>query len=213
MADKIAVFNQHVADYENWFVEHEAVFQSEVYALREHFDFLEENIHGIQVGVGTGRFAKALGIKEGIEPSEEMAEVAIKRGIEIMKGRAEDLPYRDLHFDFVLFVTICYLDNFKLALREANRVLKHNGRIIIGFLDKNAPIAKSYAEKKEQSTFYRYAHFYTVDEVEKYVLEAGFKNPYYTQTLFGELDEIESIEYPQPGHGNGSFVIMSASKK
>ena len=66
--------------------------------------------------MGTGRFSKALGIKEGIEPSEEMAIKAMKSGIEIMKGVAERLPYSDYHFDFLLYVTICHLNNLKMAL-------------------------------------------------------------------------------------------------
>ncbi len=48
-----------------------------------------------------------------------MAEKAIKRGIEIIDGVAEKLPYGDLQFDFVLFVTICHLDSIKNALAEA----------------------------------------------------------------------------------------------
>lgn len=55
---------------------------------------LPENIKGIEVGLGTGKFAKVLGIKEGVEASNEMAAIALKRGIEVVTGRAENLPIK-----------------------------------------------------------------------------------------------------------------------
>jgi hypothetical protein len=38
---------------------------------------------GLEVGVGTGRFAQALNIPYGVEPSRAMANLARKRGIEL----------------------------------------------------------------------------------------------------------------------------------
>ena len=159
-------FSDYVDEYENWYDEYHEVYLSEIEALREQFRKLPQNIRGIEVGLGTGRFSKPLGIKEGIEPSEAMAQRAVKRGIEVMKSKAERLPYADLTFDFVLFVTICHLDNISLAISEAHRVLKDNGSIIIGFLDKAQTIAKQYEEKRQRSTFYRNARFFSPDRIE-----------------------------------------------
>ncbi|MDH3796159.1 MAG: class I SAM-dependent methyltransferase, partial [Flavobacteriaceae bacterium] len=89
------VFSDHVDEYEKWYEEYADVYDSELVALREHFTKLPENLHGIEVGLGTGRFSRPLDIKEGIEPSEAMAQVAMSRGIEIMGGIAERLPYAD----------------------------------------------------------------------------------------------------------------------
>ncbi len=105
------------------------------------------------MGLGTGRFSEPLGIKEGVEPSENMAAIARERGIEVTNGIAENLPIRDLYFDFVLFVTICHLDNLKLAFEHAHRILKSGGSIIIGFIDKNQEIAKSYEKKEKEVPF------------------------------------------------------------
>ena len=127
------VFNQYVEEYEKWYEEHPEVYQSEIIAIREHLQKLPENIRGIEVGLGTGRFSLPLGIKEGVEPSEPMAAVASRRGIEVMHAVGERLPYRDMQFDFVLYVTVCYLDNLKKAFEEAHRVLKRNGVIIAAF--------------------------------------------------------------------------------
>jgi len=210
---KTDVFSEHVEAYEAWYEKYPMVYHSELAAIKEQLFKLPENIKGIEVGLGTGRFAQPLGIKEGIEPSIEMAKIAVKRGIEIMEGVAERLPYSDLHFDFVLFVTICHLKDIKAAFAQAHRVLKWGGAIIIGFLDKDQSIAKQYEEKRDRSNFFKHATFYPVNRIEKLLKEAGFKNFEYNQTLFGSLDEIKEIQPPLQGFGKGSFVVVKAVKK
>jgi len=207
-----AVFDEHISQYEQWYEDHPEVYQSEILALQEQFLEMPQNIRGIEVGLGTGRFSEPLGIKEGIEPSVEMAKKAFDRGIEIMKGKAEHLPYSALQFDFVLFVTICHFSNVKKALSEAFRVLKSDGAIIIGFLDKERSIAKSYMGKRDRSNFYRTATFYSVSELEQLLKKSGFKNMKYNQTLFGELESIKEVQIPKTGHGLGSFVTVKAIK-
>lgn len=206
------IFNSHVEEYEAWYEKHKDAYLSEVVAIKEQFQKLPENLRGIEVGLGTGRFAEQLGIKEGIEPAMEMAKIAMKRDIEIMKGVAEHLPYAALQFDFVLFVTICHLDNVKEAFAEAHRVLKNGGSIIVGFLDKDQSIAKQYEEKRGRSTFFKHSTFYSVDRVEKLLKEAGFRNFEYNQTLFGKLEQIKEVQDPKPGFGEGSFVVVKADK-
>ena len=207
------IFDRHVEEYEKWYEDYPEVYQSEIAAIREQLLKLPENIRGIEVGLGTGRFALPLGIKEGVEPSSGMAEKAINRGIEVIEGLAERLPYGDLQFDFVLFVTICHLDSLKNALAEAHRVLKHEGSVLIGFLDKDRSVAQQYIEKRHRSTFFSKANFYTVDRIQTLLKEAEFKNLEFNQTLFGDLDEIEEIQIPKPGFGEGSFLVVKATKK
>lgn len=210
---KTEIFDKYVEDYEAWYDKYPEVYESELAAIREQFLKLPENIRGIEVGIGTGRFAQPLGIKEGIEPSEEMAKKALNRKIEVLKGVAEYLPYRDLQFDFVLFVTICHLDNVKLAIEEAHRVLKHHGSIIIGFLDKDHAVAKEYKERRDRSTFFSKAKFYSVMRIKQLIEEAGFKNLEFNQTLFGNLESIKDIQLPKSGYGEGSFIVLKATKK
>jgi len=207
------VFNENVKAYEAWYKKYPEVYLSEVAAIKEQLLKLPKNIKGIEVGLGTGRFAEPLGIKEGIEPSSEMGRKAMKRGIEVMDGVAERLPYGDLQFDFVLLVTICHLNEIKSAFSQAHRVLKHGGSIIIGFIDKDQSIAKQYEEKRDRSTFFRHASFYTVNRIERLLKEVGFRNFEYNQTLFGILEQIKKIQTPKQGFGEGSFVVLKATKK
>jgi ubiquinone/menaquinone biosynthesis C-methylase UbiE len=211
--NQVNIFNENVEAYEAWYEKYPEVYLSEVAALKEQFLKLPENIKGLEVGIGTGKFAQILGIKEGVEPANEMASIARKRGIEVVNGNAENLPVKDLNFDFVLFVTICHLNSAKSAFKEACRVLKPNGSIIIGFIDKDQKIGKAYEENRMRSTFFRYANFYSVIQVTKLLKEAGFKDIEYNQTLFGNLEEIKEVQLPKKGFGEGSFVVIKAVKK
>ncbi len=209
---KTEVFEKHAIEYDAWFDKHKAVFQSEVDALRDMLP--PGDSHGIEVGLGTGRFAAALGIKEGVEPAESMRAIAISRGIEVMDGTAERLPYKDLHFDFVLMTScISYVDDLDEAFREARRVLKPGGRLILGSIEKDSVIAKTYEARREQSRFYHQATFYSTERLLERMKNAGFGHFEITQTLFRPLGEIDTPEPARPGHGEGSFVIIKALKK
>ncbi|HTL82509.1 MAG TPA: class I SAM-dependent methyltransferase [Bacteroidia bacterium] len=209
---KTEIFEKHVVEYDKWFDKYSAVFQSEVEALRQMLPSGES--HGIEVGLGTGRFAKALGIKEGIEPSEALRELAAERGIEVMDAVAEELPYKDLRFDFVLMAScINYLEDPERAFREAFRVLKHDGVLIVGSIEKDSIIGSSYESKRGKSIFYRQAVFYSTDKLVERLREAGFKKFEYLQTLFNPLDRITSPEAAKQGYGEGSYVVIKAIKK
>ncbi|MCX6312947.1 MAG: class I SAM-dependent methyltransferase [Bacteroidetes bacterium] len=209
---KTNVFEKNVLEYDSWFKKYPAVFISEVEALRDMLP--EGNSFGIEVGLGTGRFSEALGIKEGIEPAAGMRALAIDRGIEAMEGIAERLPYKDLRFDFVLMVSsVSYFFNIIQAFREANRVLKPGGRLVIGFIEKDSAIGKFYEEKRADSLFYHQAIFYSTGKLVERLQETGFGNFDFAQTLFHSLDEIKNFEPSKPGYGKGSFVVIKAIKK
>ena len=209
---KTEPFETHAQEYDAWFDKYPLVFKSEVEALRE---MLPAGLsHGIEVGLGTGRFSEALGIKEGIEPVESMRRMAIERGIETMTGYAEKLPYKDLHFDFVLMAgCISYFADVNTAFKEANRVLKKEGRLIVGFIEKNSIIGRFYELKRDESVFYKQATFYTTDRVIELLQKNGFADFEITQTLFGELNEINELQKAKPGHDKGSFIVIKALKK
>lgn len=206
------VFEEHAAEYDHWYNDYPQVFASEVEALRT---FLPTgNNLGIEVGLGTGRFAQALGIKEGVEPVEALRKMAVERGIEVMDGIAERLPYKDMRFDFVLMAScVSYLASIPIAFGEAYRVLKPGGTIIVGFIEKNSVIGRAYEAKRQQSTFYKTAIFYTAESISDALKEAGFKNLRYAQTLFHPLESIKVTEPVQSGHGQGSFIVVSATKQ
>lgn len=82
--------------------------------------------------------------------------LAKNRNIKVAKGIAEKLPFKTGVFNVVLLVvTICFLEDPEMALKEVKRVLKPKGRIIVGFVDKDSFLGKIYLAKKEKSIFYR----------------------------------------------------------
>ena len=205
---KIEPFEKFAYRYEDWFEKNKFVYKSELLAVREQ---LPESGEGIEIGVGSGRFAGPLGIKIGIEPSGEMRKIAQGKGIKVVDGIAEALPFDNSQFEFALMVTtICFLDDIETAFRETYRVLKPGGCLIVGFIDKNSPIGKLYQQHKKNSVFYRVAIFYSVDEVISYLKKANFKDFNFNQTIFHNLTQIRDIEPVKEGYGEGSFVVIKA---
>jgi ubiquinone/menaquinone biosynthesis C-methylase UbiE len=209
---KIEPFDKYVLEYDQWFDNHPAVFKSEVEALREMLPYGES--HGIEVGLGTGRFSVELGMKEGVEPAFNMRRMAVERGIEVMDAVAEKLPYKDLHFDFVLMAScISYFFNMKKAFMEANRVLKKGGAIIIGFIERDSLIGELYEEKRQRSKFYKQANFYSLSKVLAVLKDTQFNDFTISQTLFGKLENIHEFQPAKNGYGEGSYIVVKAIKK
>jgi ubiquinone/menaquinone biosynthesis C-methylase UbiE len=207
----VNAFDRNVDQYEQWFVDNPLAYVSELRAVRE---LVPTNSNGIEIGLGTGRFAAPLGITRGIEPSRSMAELARKKGIEVVAGVAEHLPFTDNEFGFVLMVTtVCFLDDMDMALREVRRVLKPGGALVIGFVDRDSPLGKDYQARKDTSAFYQHATFYTTKDIAAALEKAGFGAFEYRQTLFQPLETMAEVEPVKEGHGQGSFVVVRAEKK
>jgi len=204
---KTAPFDEQANNYDAWFDKHPDLYLAELGAVR---DFIPANGSGVEIGVGTGRFAAPLGIPIGVEPAPRMAEMARQRGIEVLEAVAEALPFSDESFDFAVMVTVvCFLDDAALAFREACRILKPNGTLVIGFIDRESDLGRYYSQRKEQSRFYRDATFYAVSELEALLTRAGFSGFACRQTLLpGETTNLTVKE----GYGSGGFVVMQADK-
>jgi len=203
-------FEQNSEQYDAWFEKHPFAYQSELEAIRM---LLPNPGRGLEIGVGSGLFAAPLGIRIGVEPSIAMAERAKERGITVVKGVAEALPFKDNEFDTALMVTtVCFLDDLDLAFLEAFRVLKPGGAFIIGFVDRNSVIGKAYEQRKNESLFYKDATFYSVDELLSHLKRAGFTTFSFSQTLFSPIDEMREPDLVKKGSGEGSFVVIKAEK-
>ena len=205
---RVGPFEAHHQRYEAWFEKHEAAYMSELLALRP---FVPWEGRGIEIGVGSGRFAAPLGVRVGVDPSAAMLAHAAARGIEVVEGAAENLPFETGSFEHALVVTtICFVDSPAQMLAEARRVLKPGGRLVIGFIDRESALGQHYLAHQAESVFYREATFLSADEVARLLRQAGFAISAWGQTLAHPLPETREIEPLRAGRGQCAFVVVVA---
>jgi SAM-dependent methyltransferase len=208
---RVVAFETHHQRYEEWFEKHEAAYISELLALRP---FVPWEGRGIEIGVGSGRFAGPLGVQVGVDPSPAMLVYAAARGIEVVQGTAENLPFVAGSFDHAMVVTtICFVDSPAEMLAEARRVLKPGGRLVIGFIDRESALGQDYLAHQAENVFYRDATFYSSDEIAQLLLETGFSISAWGQTLAHFLSETREIESLRPGRGQCAFVVIAATRE
>ncbi len=207
-APRIEPFVTHHMRYDDWFERHTPAYISELLAVRV---LLPLEGQGLEIGVGTGRFAVPLGVKFGIDPAGEMLGYARARGVTVARAVAEALPFADGVFDHALVVTtICFVDDARAMLREIARVLRLGGKLVIGLIDRKSVLGRDYVADQADNVFYRAAKFYSVMEVEMLLKEAGFENLVWAQTLSSPLSQIHEIEPTSAGTGRGAFLVVSA---
>ncbi|HMA67680.1 MAG TPA: class I SAM-dependent methyltransferase [Desulfosalsimonadaceae bacterium] len=204
---KITPFERCSDAYDDWFRKNADAYAAELALIRGFLPL--EAAYGMEVGAGSGKFAGPLGIRIGVEPSGEMAKKAVKQGVQVVRGVAENLPFADSAFDFVLMVTtICFVDNVFQSFSEARRVLKKGGRLIVGFVDRESELGRQYEAKREKSRFYREARFFSAREVLQCFNSSGFSIRKIAQTLIpgSHLNDMRQ------GYGQGAFVGVSGEK-
>ena len=205
----MAPFVLHHRRYEDWFERHRAAYVSELLAVRA---VLPWQGRGLEIGVGSGRFAAPLGVEFGIDPAAEMLSYAKARGLRVARAVAEALPFADAAFDYALIVTtLCFVRDAAALLAEARRVLKPGGGLVIGFIDRESTLGRHYVAHQAESVFYRDAKFYSADEVQRLLGESGFAAPVWAQTLSRPPEETLEVEPLRDGHGDGAFVVVRAS--
>jgi ubiquinone/menaquinone biosynthesis C-methylase UbiE len=205
----LEVFEKLTERYEEWFEKNRLAYLSELKGVKS----LLPGGRGIEIGVGTGRFAKPLGIEFGIDPSISMLKVARRRKINVIGGIGEHLPIIDNSFDFALITTtLCFLKDVEKTLNEIKRILREKGYIILAFIDKKSFLGNLYMKKKEKSPFYKFANFYSAKEVIEKLKKAGFSKPKTKQTLFSLPEELKKIDDTKDGFGDGGFVIIRIRK-
>jgi SAM-dependent methyltransferase len=198
-------FETHADRYDEWFEAHEAEYRAELAALEP---LVPAASPGLEVGVGTGRFAGPLEIGLGLDPAAAALDRARERGIEPVRGVAEQLPVSNDRLATVLLVTtVCFVDDLARSFREAGRVLQSDGSLVLGYIDRDSPLGERYADKQDSNPFYRAATFKTTDEILETLEATGFAVDRIHQTLF----EDQPRDAIKEGYGEGSFVGIAAT--
>lgn len=208
-------FDSLASAYDAWFEEEgKLIFDIEVSAFKEVLPLLPKP--WLEVGVGSGRFAQALGIKVGIDPSVKLLEIAKRRGITVFLAKGEEQVFNKETFGTVfLIVTLCFLDSPSDVLREAHRILKLGGKVVLGLVLRESPWGKLYQGRKQEGhRFYKYATFYGYHEVVRLLEAARFRIERIVSTLFQKPGEVIELESPQTGYfAEAGFTIIIAKKQ
>ena len=205
---RIDAFEQHSDAYDEWFDKNAEAYAAELEAIRQLLP--AAGARGLEIGVGSGKFAVPLGISVGVEPSPEMAAKARALGIDVHSGVAEQLPFAAAEFDFTLMVTtICFVDDAVQSFREALRVLKPGGCILVAFVDKESELGRTYQANRSSSRFYQQATFFSTRELLSHLASAGFGNTTIKQTLIPGAAHNKVAD----GFGEGAFVVIKAIKE
>jgi SAM-dependent methyltransferase len=211
---KIRAFDSLAWAYDAWFEqEGRLIFALEVEALKQVLPLLPKP--WIEIGIGSGRFAQALGIDIGLDPSRGLLKIARNRGTRVFLGRGEEMPFQDGIFGTAFFVvTLCFVDSPMRILSEAARLLKSQGKVVLGLVLKESPWGQLYQREKEAGhRFYRHATFYSYAEVEMLLKQTGLSVEKVISTLFQNPGEVYHVEYPQQGFfQSAGFTVVLAGK-
>ncbi len=207
-------FDELAEKYDSWYdTKGKLAFAIELQALRPLLNNLPQP--WLEVGVGTGRFAQALGIEIGVDPAERLLEFARSRGIKTFRASGEVLPFEDSTLGTVFLLTTWeFLKEPVQVLKEIYRVLKEGGKLVNAYLDKDGKWARSYIEKaKHGHPLFSRARFYGYEEVVDLTRNAGFKITGTISTLFQGPGETVVLEEPREGfHSGASFVVIIGEK-
>ncbi len=137
----------------------------------------------LDVGCGTGTYGSEFS-KMGLEVtcldmSKRMLNIAKtkSKNIDTILGNVEDMPFEDNTFDLIVGITLIeFLPKPEKAIREMRRVLKDDGRIILGVLNRFSLFALH--ERIRRNETYADAKFYSIFELK------NFKVKRWDSTLF-----------------------------
>jgi len=208
----VEVFDREAGRYDAWFESDsgQALFASEVSCVRHLVRGLPRP--WLEVGVGTGRFAEALDMDVGVDPAPGALRYADKRGVKVLPGLGEALPFGDLEFEAVfIIVTLCFAGDPAGLLREARRVVSEDGGVVLGIVPAESPWGRFYRQKAAAGhLFYAEARFFTLDELKQLARGTGLRPERSVSTLFQEPGRGPcEVERPHEGEDeNAGFVAM-----
>ncbi len=207
------VFHERAKEYDSWF-DDSLLFEIETAAVRALP--VPAKSPALEIGVGPGRFAKALGSGFGIDPALAPLHIAKGRNIAVCQAIGEALPFRNNSVARVsLFFTLCFVQNPTKIFRESYRVLQDDAHLILGFVPATSEWGRNLQQKKKNKhPFYEHARFFTIKEVKALLKDRNFSISSSVSTLYQIPGKVRRMESPQPGMDqNAGFVVLAATKK
>jgi len=228
-------FDEHASAYDAWFFENKNLLNTEV-KLVAHF--LKDAGDVFSVGCGSGLFESILdkdfgiSIKNGLEPSEGMAAIATKRGLNVEITTAEEIDLGVEKYDTILFNgTPSYITDLQATFDKSHKALRPGGKIIVIDVPKEGSYATLYNLAKALDTWehpllegvhprdpypielVRVANWRTTTEKIEMLENANFKDLQFAQTLTKHPLYSNNVEEdPIEGYDCGDYVAICAIK-
>ncbi|MBN1221763.1 MAG: class I SAM-dependent methyltransferase [Candidatus Aminicenantes bacterium] len=207
--EAVEIFNEKFKEYDAWYDRYPEVYTSEIKAIAP----IRLSGRGIEIGVGTGRFASHFRVEYGLDPAYNALRLARSRSIKVVQAVAEKMPFRNETFHFALLVaTLGFVDKPDLVLKETRRILKSGATLVAGIIDRDTVWGRHIVMKADQSRFVRYARFFTAEEIRELLHETDWEIVSSYQTLFHSPENTLTVEEPQKGFGKGGFAVFHVRK-
>jgi SAM-dependent methyltransferase len=175
-------------------------FAEDLQLLKKH-NINTENMKVLEIGGGATGIVNVLkGERYAVDPLMDffLDKYQLPKGIQHLKGKGEDLPFKDKFFDIVFCLnTLDHADKPMLILNESNRCLKDGGIFFmtLNCYDKQIVAVRRFSEKIGAGDIC-HPYTYTSDEIKQSLTDAGFE---LTEMLWDEeLDKrISESDDPQ----------------
>jgi ubiquinone/menaquinone biosynthesis C-methylase UbiE len=95
-------------------------------------------------------------------------------------------------------------------LRETARVLRPDGTLVIGLIDRESPLGQDYVSHQAENVFYRAAKFFSAAEVARLLAQTGFRELTWLQTLSSPIAGMREPGPAAEGTGRGAFLAVRA---
>jgi len=171
-------FDPEAKDYDNWYSTKLGKFVDDIETKTSlHLLDPRKSMKILDVGCGTGNYSiklSQLGCSVvGVDISENMLQIAKKKSaalnfdIKFLHGNSEELPFDDESFDAVISITaIEFFMNPGKSIKEMLRVIKKEGSLVIGTINKDSSWGKLYSTTYfKESTVFKYANFFNKEDL------------------------------------------------
>ncbi len=222
----MAHFDPYANEYDAWYNTPLGQYADDVEkVLIKDLAQPNEGEHALDIGSGTGNYSIWLAERgldvTALDQSDEMTKIAKKKAyargltIDFLLGHAEDLPFDDNSFDLITSVTaVEFMDDPSTVLKEAMRVLKPGGRLVIGLLTLDSPWGEMYRQSvaADPDSLFAKAHLYKEEELkdllpQEFTLKKGLYFPPQQEFDAEEAARIEKENQEKQADRAGFFAV------